>query len=82
LNTIHAIVEAGEDGKAHVDLAVGVARRIEVTIAWRELEPPQHVDAASQQRKRIELESLAGVLADDPLERPEQPRVEARLPVE
>jgi hypothetical protein len=79
MNTVRKLYESDDQGTVHVDVPVGAPhRRVEVVVVWQE------VDAAREAReqKRAQLETLAGALADDPIVRPAQPPLEARLPVE
>lgn len=77
-NTIRKTYESDESGMIRVSVPVGAPhRRVEVVVTWDE--PNDAVGARA--RKRAELERLAGVLADDPLQRGEQPAAEHRLPV-
>jgi hypothetical protein len=81
MNTVRQMYESDEQGTIHVDLPIGAPhRRVEVVLVWQELDEARAREA--QDRKRAELEALAGALADDPIVRPEQPSLETRQPVE
>lgn len=81
MNTVRKIYESDDEGTVRVQLtSVGPHRRVEVIIVWQEVdERPVLLDP--QAKKRQELEALAGALADDPIERPEQGVFERREPV-
>lgn len=82
MNTVRKLYESDQERTVHVDLPVGAPhRRVEVVLVWQEVAEALPADEA-QQRKRAELEALAGALADDPLVRPPHPALEVRLPVE
>jgi hypothetical protein len=79
MNTVRKLYESDDQGTVHVDVPIGVPRRqVEVVVVWQEVE----VARQARERKRAELEALAGALADDPIVRPEQMPLETRLPVE
>jgi hypothetical protein len=82
MNTVRKLYESDEQGTVHVDLPIGAPhRRVEVVLVWQEVDgvrtPPEVLE-----NKRAEIEALAGALADDPIERPAQPLLETRLPIE
>ncbi|XYH95743.1 hypothetical protein ACMHYB_49445 [Sorangium sp. So ce1128] len=82
MNTVRKLYESDEQGTVHVDLPIGAPhRRVEVVLVWQEIDgvraPPEALE-----NKRAEIEALAGALADDPIERPAQPLLETRLPIE
>jgi hypothetical protein len=82
MNTVRELYESDEHGNVHVDLSVGAPhRRVEVIVVWQEVNEARAARAALD-KKRAELEALAGALADDPIVRPQQPALETRLPVE
>lgn len=82
MNTVRKLYESDQKGTVHVELPVGSPnRRVEVVLVWQEVSDALPADEA-RQKKRAELEALAGVLADDPIVRPPQPALEVRLPVE
>jgi len=82
MNTVRKLYESDENGTVHLDLSIGSPRRrVEVVVVWQEVEETRAAREAKE-RKRAELEALAGALADDPIVRPEQPVLEERLPVE
>ncbi|MFT3768618.1 MAG: hypothetical protein QM820_24495 [Minicystis sp.] len=79
MNTVRKLYESDAQGTVHVDVPIGAPhRRVEVVVVWHEIDAAQE----ARERKRTELEALAGALADDPIARPEQPALETRLPVE
>jgi hypothetical protein len=79
MNTVRKLYESDETGTLHLDLRIGAPRRrVEVVVVWQEVDEPRE----PRERKRAELESLAGALADDPIVRPEQPSIEVRQPIE
>lgn len=79
MNTVRKLYESDDQGTVHVDLPIGAPhRRVEVVVVWQEVV----TGTSAREQKRAELEALAGALADDPIVRPEQPSLEARLPVE
>ena len=82
MNTVRKLYESDQEGTVHVDLLVGVPhRQFEVVLVWQEVDDARTVREA-RDKKRVELEALAGALADDPIQRPEQLVLEARLPLE
>jgi hypothetical protein len=82
MNTVRKLYESDDQGTVHVDVPIGAPhRRVEVVVVWQEVEEAGTTHEA-QDKKRAELEALAGALADDPIVRPEQPPLETRLPVE
>lgn len=82
MNTVRKLYESDETGTLHVDLPIGAPhRRVEVVVVWQEVDEAQPAQE-SREKKRAELESLAGALADDPVVRPAQPSLEVRLPIE
>ena len=82
MNTVRKLYESDDTGTVRVDLPVGIPRRrIEVVVVWQEVDEAG-TSREARDRKRAELEALAGALADDPIVRPEQPALETRLPIE
>ena len=82
MNTARKIYESDDSGVVHVDLPVGAPRKqVEVVVVWQEIEA-ERIDEATREKKRAELEALAGALADDPIVRPEQSAPETRLPLD
>ncbi|WP_437338948.1 hypothetical protein [Sorangium sp. So ce394] len=82
MNTVRKLYESDEQGTVHVELPIGAPhRRVEIVLVWQEIDeartPPEAVD-----KKRAEIEALAGALSDDPMARPVQPLPETRLPIE
>lgn len=66
----------------HVDLEVGAPyRRVEVVLVWQEIDGSQ-IQPEALEKKRAELETLAGALSDDPIACPVQLLLETRLPIE
>ncbi|WP_437593856.1 hypothetical protein [Sorangium sp. So ce1000] len=55
--------------------------RVEVVLVWQEIDGAQTPSEALE-KKRAELEALAGALSDDPIARPVQPFFEIRLRIE
>jgi hypothetical protein len=82
MNTVRMLSQSDDTGTVHVDVPIGAPhRRVEVVVVWQEVDAARAAREA-QDRKRAELEALAGALADDPMVRPEQPPLEARPPIE
>jgi hypothetical protein len=82
MNTVRELYESDEQGTVRIDLAVGVARRrVEVVLVWQEIDAAQ-TPPETLEKKRAELEALAGALSDDPIVRPVQPLVDTRVPIE
>ncbi|WP_437330325.1 hypothetical protein [Sorangium sp. So ce381] len=82
MNTVRKLYESDEQGTVRVDLEVGAPhRRVEVVLVWQEIDAPQ-IPPEALEKKRAELEALAGALSDDPIARPVQPLLETRLPIE
>ncbi|WP_437948079.1 hypothetical protein WME98_46505 [Sorangium sp. So ce296] len=73
MNTVRKLCESDEQGTVHVELPIGAPhRRVEIVLVWQEIDeartPPEALD-----KKRAEIEALAGALSDDPMARPAQP---------
>lgn len=82
MNTVRKLYESDETGTVRVELPVGAPRRrVEVVLVWQEVDGAEATREA-REKKRAELETLAGALADDPIRRPEQPMLDVRLPLE
>ncbi|WP_437994095.1 hypothetical protein [Sorangium sp. So ce145] len=82
MNTVRKLYESDERGTVHVDLAIGAPhRRVEVVLVWQEIDGPQ-IPPEALEKKRAELEALAGALSDDPIARPVQPLLETWLSIE
>jgi hypothetical protein len=82
MNTVRKMYESDEQGTVHVDLPIGAPhRRVEVVLVWQEVNGAL-TPSEARESKRAEIEALAGALADDPIERPAQPFLENRLPIE
>ena len=89
MKTVTKTYESDGSGIVRVDVAVGAPhRQVEVVVVWQEAEAAdvEGAEAAevegARSRKRAELEALAGALADEPIERPAQPVLEVRRPIE
>lgn len=81
MNTVRKIYESDDEGAVRVQLpSIGPRRRVEVIIVWQEVDEPS-ASLDPQAKKRQELEALAGALAADPIERPEQGTFERREPI-
>ena len=82
MHTVRKLYESDSTGTVRLDLPVGTPhRRFEVVVVWQEVEERES-GVEAREKKRAELEALAGALADDPIIRPEQPSLEVRLPIE
>lgn len=84
MNTVRKLYESDATGTVRLDLPVGAPhRRVEVVVVWQEVDEDEaRPSGEAREKKRAELEALAGALADDPILRPEQPVLEKRLPIE
>ena len=73
MNTSRQIYESDDEGRIHVDLAVGEPhRKIEVVVVWSDVEGEE-----SSER----VDDLIGILAGVDLERPPQGSYERRDPL-